>query len=425
MLSLTDQAVAVDAAKLFVVGYPAMPRVLPSDDEGKRRMDVVQRLREIYDMKYGVRYLSPGLVMTSPDAVPDSPNGWVFTHDATSLGGNSGSCVLSFDHNLDVAGLHFAETGCGPTSPTRSMRSGPDLGVPAMSPPGDQAAVIPDPRELASRIACTRATSSVSTKRSGRRCQTRVPSSLSASGPRPIRWRSNAPSVRLRRRAGSPSSASGSSRMASSDQSKPRTDLQKVISLELGFPTRPWSRGRPACESAALQSRGRQGRQARRGDRHGLPRRTEHGADRLPRRRRPRGRAHPCAQSGSERQLRVRFDHATDRKEAAVYKVPDSWLVVWRPPHDDEIETTNGTPELVSPAKTSTCAGSSTSRSSSSPVRRGQSAATTPRGGSRAWSAARSTCSSTRWVFSSGSRTADSRVPRCAWQGAHRPHRER
>jgi serine protease len=107
-LTLTDQAVAVGAAKLFVVGYPAMPTVLPTDEEGKRRMDVVQRLREIYDMKYGVKYLSPGLVMTSPEAVPDSPKGWVFTHDATSLGGNSGSCVLSFDHHLDVAGLHFA-----------------------------------------------------------------------------------------------------------------------------------------------------------------------------------------------------------------------------------------------------------------------------------------------------------------------------
>jgi hypothetical protein len=107
-LSLTGEAVAVSAAKLFVVGYPAMPTVLPTDEEGKRRMDVIQRLSEIYGMKYGVRYLSPGLVMTSPDGVPDSPKGWVFTHDATSLGGNSGSCVMSFDHNLDVAGLHFA-----------------------------------------------------------------------------------------------------------------------------------------------------------------------------------------------------------------------------------------------------------------------------------------------------------------------------
>jgi hypothetical protein len=107
-LKLSDQAIAVGAAKMFVVGYPALPTLLPTDEEGKRRMDVVRRLREIYDMKYGVRYLSPGLVLTSSGAVSDSPKRWVFTHDATSLGGNSGSCVMSFDHNLDVAGLHFA-----------------------------------------------------------------------------------------------------------------------------------------------------------------------------------------------------------------------------------------------------------------------------------------------------------------------------
>jgi hypothetical protein len=107
-LTLSDQAIAVDAAKVFVVGYPAMPTVLPTDEQGKRRMDVVQRLREIFGMAYGIRYLSPGLVMTASATLPDSPEHWVFTHDATSLGGNSGSCVMSFDHNLDVAGLHFA-----------------------------------------------------------------------------------------------------------------------------------------------------------------------------------------------------------------------------------------------------------------------------------------------------------------------------
>lgn len=107
-LTLSDQPIAVGAAKVFVVGYPALPTVLPSDEDGRRRMDVVQRLREIFGMEYGVRYLSPGLVMTAAGTLADSPRKWVFTHDATSLGGNSGSCVLSFDHDLDVAGLHFA-----------------------------------------------------------------------------------------------------------------------------------------------------------------------------------------------------------------------------------------------------------------------------------------------------------------------------
>ena len=107
-LMLSEEPIAIGAAKIFVVGYPALPRVLPSDEDGRSRMDVVERLRKIFGMDYGVRYLSPGLVMTAPSTLEDSPRQWVFTHDATSLGGNSGSCVLSFDHDLDVAGLHFA-----------------------------------------------------------------------------------------------------------------------------------------------------------------------------------------------------------------------------------------------------------------------------------------------------------------------------
>ncbi|HMS37003.1 MAG TPA: serine protease, partial [Arachnia sp.] len=107
-LRLSDMP-AGEGARLFVIGYPAMPTALPSDEEGHRRMDVVRRLGEIYGTTFGVRYLSPGLVMQTPTQVrPDDPNPHVFTHDATSLGGNSGSCVLSIDDNLDVAGLHFA-----------------------------------------------------------------------------------------------------------------------------------------------------------------------------------------------------------------------------------------------------------------------------------------------------------------------------
>ncbi|CAH0137356.1 Subtilisin E [Arthrobacter sp. Bi26] len=108
-LRLSDTPVVGEGAKLFVIGYPALPTVLPGDKVGERRIDVVRRLAQIYDMKFGVRYLSPGLVMQTPtQLLPDSPRPWVFTHDATSLGGNSGSCVLSFNHQLDVAGLHFA-----------------------------------------------------------------------------------------------------------------------------------------------------------------------------------------------------------------------------------------------------------------------------------------------------------------------------
>ena len=53
---------------------------------------------------------------------------------------------------------------------------------------------------------------------------------------------------------------------------------------------------------------------------------------------------------GSGRQLRVRFDHATGRRETAEFKVPESWLVASNPPHPAEIATAQEIPELVSPA---------------------------------------------------------------------------
>jgi hypothetical protein len=53
---------------------------------------------------------------------------------------------------------------------------------------------------------------------------------------------------------------------------------------------------------------------------------------------------------GSERQLRVRFDHATGRRVTVEYKVPESWLVASRQPHLAEIATAQEIPELVSPA---------------------------------------------------------------------------
>ena len=53
---------------------------------------------------------------------------------------------------------------------------------------------------------------------------------------------------------------------------------------------------------------------------------------------------------GSERQLRVRFDHATGRRVTVEYKVPESWLAASRQPHLAEIATAQEIPELVSPA---------------------------------------------------------------------------
>lgn len=88
-------------ANLFVVGFPAPPNAIPRDERGALRHDVIERLREIFGLNYRRKYFSPGLATAVAQA-------WVFDHDATTLGGNSGSVVGALSGDLAAVGLHFA-----------------------------------------------------------------------------------------------------------------------------------------------------------------------------------------------------------------------------------------------------------------------------------------------------------------------------
>jgi hypothetical protein len=88
-------------ANLFVLGFPAPPNAVPRDEQGALRHDVIDRLREIFGLNYRRKYFSPGLVQAAA-------NDWVFDHDATTLGGNSGSVVGALSGDLPAVGLHFA-----------------------------------------------------------------------------------------------------------------------------------------------------------------------------------------------------------------------------------------------------------------------------------------------------------------------------
>lgn len=88
-------------ANLFVVGFPAPPGAVPRDEKGALRHDVIERLREIFGLNYRRKYFSPGLAQAGSQA-------WVFNHDATTLGGNSGSVVGALSGDLPAVGLHFA-----------------------------------------------------------------------------------------------------------------------------------------------------------------------------------------------------------------------------------------------------------------------------------------------------------------------------
>lgn len=88
-------------SNLVVCGYPAPPNAFPTTESGRVRMDVVERLREIFGLRYGRKYLSPGIVEKLNGAIS-------FEHDAITLPGSSGSCVMRLADGMPVCGLHFA-----------------------------------------------------------------------------------------------------------------------------------------------------------------------------------------------------------------------------------------------------------------------------------------------------------------------------
>lgn len=79
-------------ASLAVVGYPAF--------DPRYGLDAAEAAKAIFGTIYDVKRLSPGCVMSV------SSHTWAFAHDATTLGGNSGSPVLDVDTG-HVIGMHF------------------------------------------------------------------------------------------------------------------------------------------------------------------------------------------------------------------------------------------------------------------------------------------------------------------------------
>jgi V8-like Glu-specific endopeptidase len=85
---------------IFTIGYPAKPGY------GTYESDVLQKL---FQYRYGVKRFAPGEIDRGLGTADEGTGETVFTHDSTTLGGNSGSCVVDLgnDGRL-VVGLHFA-----------------------------------------------------------------------------------------------------------------------------------------------------------------------------------------------------------------------------------------------------------------------------------------------------------------------------
>jgi hypothetical protein len=94
---------------LYVVGFPGQPRVWLFQGTPEAGSDTMQVISTIFNNKFGVKRLAPGNIKAGPGEVPSDSKGWICTHDASTLGGNSGSCVVDLkEDGFRIIGLHFA-----------------------------------------------------------------------------------------------------------------------------------------------------------------------------------------------------------------------------------------------------------------------------------------------------------------------------
>lgn len=84
---------------VYSIGYPA--------ESKKEEQSLLERL---FHTTWGFKRLAPGEVMSSGHSVP----AWTVAHDATTLGGNSGSVVLIAGRERVAAGLHYGGTRADP-----------------------------------------------------------------------------------------------------------------------------------------------------------------------------------------------------------------------------------------------------------------------------------------------------------------------
>ena len=83
---------------IYLVGYP-----------GNEHSTTPDLFASLFAGVKSFKRLAPGRIMAGPGEVPDDPHGWILTHDASTLGGNSGSAVVDYDADgRTLLGLHFA-----------------------------------------------------------------------------------------------------------------------------------------------------------------------------------------------------------------------------------------------------------------------------------------------------------------------------
>lgn len=82
---------------IFTIGYPGDPGAEGVDFYTEPVLDM------IFKNTYGCKRIAPGKIMDGPE----DDSSWQFSHDASTLGGNSGSVVVTAAAELIASGIHY------------------------------------------------------------------------------------------------------------------------------------------------------------------------------------------------------------------------------------------------------------------------------------------------------------------------------
>jgi S1-C subfamily serine protease len=92
---------------LAVIGYPGAPVQTTGVVEG---VDWGWVNATLFGSRYGLKRIAPGIVHKPLGFRADDPRQWIFGHDATTLGGSSGSPIIAWKDGGGSFGIHFAGT---------------------------------------------------------------------------------------------------------------------------------------------------------------------------------------------------------------------------------------------------------------------------------------------------------------------------
>ncbi len=96
-----------DITNILLAGYPARPDWDSAPDKLDAKIKYWKRIGELFGDEYGVKYMSPGEIMKRPGELEDDARKWTFSHDATTMPGNSGSAIISLGGGMNFCGIHF------------------------------------------------------------------------------------------------------------------------------------------------------------------------------------------------------------------------------------------------------------------------------------------------------------------------------